>query len=1342
MRLIVSALRGADRFPWTEVPTEFAARIAIATGLVQPGASNLAFQVLIAQWNVGDPPTKEACRTLFKAYRGRQAFPLVVALVAPSGSTYCFGPSEDGIVEGPFQEEQIARILAAAMSETNPALARSLVVHYFDSLHTSAMPGITNTGLFASYYLRESAPKRDDFEALKSRAPALIAERGEGLIRVLGFRAHAESSTTTILANERDVNRAVAVFLERSESFAESSPRFLTSPVAAGLAVAQAREIPWLIALRGSQIRLYSAKVTEGVGRKGQAETYLEVDLAVIEDHYAPLVPLVFAADALAPGGSTEQLLKESARYAVGLGERLRERVYQEVVPRLSVAIAKELQNQGIPLDQAGLDLAYSATLRVLFRLLFQAYAEDRGLLPYAKNDVYDRHAIKTIAQEFLNQASETSQSDSYWRDLESAWGVINKGDHSWGVPAYNGGLFSSTDPEGAALAQISLPNRELVPCLRSLLLDISEDGTIGPVDFRSLSVREFGTIYEGLLESSLSLAEVDLTLDRDGTWVPAKPGSAVEARAHEPYFHNASGARKASGSYFTPSFLVDHLVEQALVPALTRHLEEVKELLDRSDEPEAARRFFDFRVGDLAMGSGHFLISAIDHIEAQMSRFLETHPIADVSEELRGLQRAALEALGELALDIEIEPSSLLRRQIAKRCIYGLDINQIAVELARVGIWIHTFVPGLAMSSLEHGLVHGNSLTGVGTVEEALRELDPPRSNGRTYDSSLFRDEIEDSLGKAAGLLIKAAQASEATSRDVAQATEVARQAREIAEPTKALFDAAVAIRVGLSSSSSVASSEGRRRLAESAEFKAAIGALKPAHMPYLFPEVFLRDNGGFDVLLGNPPWEKLKVEEHSWWGLRIPGLRSMPQAAKNTAIKEMKDARPDLVAGYDKDCQAAYFARKMVAKGPYPGIGSGDIDLYQAFAWRNYQLLRHEGYLGILLPRGALSGSGTRLWRAEILERAQFERVTILANSRNWVFAEVHPQYNVALITIRRVPSQTLSFNGPFTSREAFDAGRDRLLRVKTTDFKSWSDTFVFPSIPDEESNRVFSKLRQHPRFDATDGFAFRLVRELDTSIDKRFYDFDLEHPSGDVAVWTGGSFNLWEPDFGPPYAYAHREEIIPFLEQKLSNQRGNRRSAFCGLNDEQLTPRPWERARIAFRDVARSTDTRTMIACLVPPGVLLVEKAPYLVSRDRDEINEAYVLAVFSSRIFDWYARRFIELKMSFELVNPMPIPRPARNDPLRLRAIEIAGRLAAVDHRFKSWADAAGVPVGSVADSREKQSLIAELDAVVAHLYGLSDTEVRYIFATFHAGWNFEPDLERTLEYFWKWQGRRS
>ncbi len=1342
-----SALRGSRSLTWS-IPPSHVARITDSRALFGHDPYGMALQVLVGSWGPASPPTKEVLRSLFTAYRQRQVYPLVIALTDQTHNVWLYGPSEDSTVTGPLPLSQATRILQACLKEPSGAAARNLLIRYFDSLTTTAMPGVSNTGLFASHFLRSSAPERGDWGVMGERAESLLALRGESLIKALGFHTSWEGSSVVLLKNNADATRAVAVLLEDKESFSAKSERFLQSPVSHGLSVAQAKEVPWLIALRGSQIRLYSAKPNAGVGRKGQSETFFEVDLAVVDDHYKPLVPLVFSADALGPKGSTEEFLRDSSRFAASLGKRLRTRVYEEVIPTLSVAVAKEMTRLGMALDQAGLDVAYGATLRILFRILFQAYGEDRALLPYGRNTTYDRHALKSIAKELAEQSSAAQQavaqsgssSDSYYRDLLTVWAVIDKGDHSWGVPAYNGGLFSDDDLEGALLAQITLSNDIFVGALRSLLVDVTDDNVSGPVDFRSLSVREFGTIYEGLLESSLSLAESDLVIDKDGTWIPAKDGVAPLAQAGDPYFHNASGARKSTGSYFTPSFLVDHLLEHSLVPALDQHLGEIAQLLDDGDQPQAARKFFDFRVADLAMGSGHFLVSAIDQMETKMVAFLNDHPLPEIEDELKSLERAAHEALGELSQDIEIARSSLLRRQIARRCIYGLDINKIAVELARVAIWIHTFVPGLAMSSLDHGLVWGNSLTGIGDIDEAIKELDPPIKGQRAGTVGVFRGIIEDQLKGASDLLSQVAAASEATAYDVQEAQRIALQAQSQAAPTKTLFDLAIAVRLGIVKASTVGRQEVAAEVAKSDAVVNLVSMLRPAHMPYLFPEVFLRERAGFDVLIGNPPWEKIKVEIQRWWSIREPGLMGLSQSRRKQRIAELQQSRPDVQQEYIEELAQAEFLRRVLSRGPFPGFSTGDSDLYKAFALRYMQTIGRGGYIGVVLPVGSFLLLGSKEWREEVLTKASFKKVTFLVNHQEWLFEKVHQQYIIGLVAIHNEPSPTISFNGPFRSLEAFSEGREKVTEVSVEWFKEWTSDYSFPMMPDAKSFEVFLALRKHPRFDATEQFEFRPYSELHMSNSQHLWK-DVDGPSAEVIpVLSSAAFDIWNPDAGYPFGYVPRKVIEKELRRKLARQVRLPASAFYGMSPLQIEILPIDKARIAFASRTNSGNQRTMSCCLVPPSVALVHAAPYLVRRSGATCDEAYVLGVLSSIPFDWYARKFVDQNFGFFTLAPMPIPRPAPNNPLRQRVITIAGRLAAVDDRFATWAKEVGVEVGTVTTQGEKEELIAELDAVVAHLYGLTEAQLIHIFATFHIGWNYHERLEKVRAHYQRLEGK--
>ena len=373
--------------------------------------------------------------------------------------------------------------------------------------------------------------------------------------------------------------------------------------------------------------------------------------------------------------------------------------------------------------DRQALDFTYQMALTVLFRLLFVAYAEDKGLLPYRTNEDYQSRSLNQKGRRLLdieNRRTPFEAGHFMWREVQDLFDAVDKGHHAWGIPPYNGGLFDSnpdTSPVGAAIHEISLSDQQFGPILRSLLIDYeSRDDIHGPVDFRSLSVREFGTIYEGLLQSELSLAQTDLGLGKDGLYEPKTREKDIVVREGEIYLHNASGKRKATGSYYTKSFAVEHLLDHALEPALTDHLAWLKELGDRATSDD----FFDFRVADIAMGSGHFLIAAIDRIEKRFSTYLAGNPIPDVTNELARLREHALGILADYGESQTFDDTQLLRRQIARRCTYGVDLNSLAVELARLSIWVHTFVPGLPLSLLDYNLVCGNSLVGIATIQEA----------------------------------------------------------------------------------------------------------------------------------------------------------------------------------------------------------------------------------------------------------------------------------------------------------------------------------------------------------------------------------------------------------------------------------------------------------------------------------------------------------------------------------------------------------------------------------------------------------------------------------------------
>lgn len=1358
-RVSVLQLDGSSTVAWVDVPAD-ATDAVVVLGRDDAGAG--AIQVGVARLTAR--PAKGVLDNLWKSRGTRAPMGFIVAAVTSDG-VWLHYPSTDAPPIGPITIGQAERQLQAVLDEGNGLAAHGRFRAIQEARSSAGTGGFSNHFLFATYHLNRDVPRRPDWESAGQKAAPLLPKRGIELVTALGFDAEpVGSERLLVLRTSGGPRRSVAVLLRDDEQFDQKSATYQLTPVAKALEIAGREDVPWVIALRKGTLRLYPGRDGVGVGQRGQSETYFELDLDLLAPEQAALLMLIFSADALDTEGSAQQILDGSGKYAADLGTRLRDRVYKGVVPRVALAIADQLPSLGFALDAHGLQTAYRLTMRILFRLLFQAYGEATELLPAGRNANYDNNSLQNFIEGALNtpESEFSEESTAVWDDLQQVWKVIFTGDQLWDVPPYGGSLFDPATEEGALLKRLELPGSVVGPALQELLSEETIDGAKGPVDFRSLQVREFGTIYEGLLESSLSLAEQDLTVDRNEAYIPAKDDEEVVVAAGRPFFHSSSGERKATGSYYTPKIVVDHLIERSVRPALEAHLARVKSFMDEGKERQAADTFFDFRVADLAMGSAHFLVAAVDKIERGMRDFLTATEVPGVRAELSRLADKAREALGDDTDTAKsITDGQLLRRQVARRCIYGLDINPLAVELARLALWIHTFVPGLPMSNLDHGLVYANSLTGIGAVDEAIDALvGADAATGQRKQSSIKVDglfeEIDSTtqesgyqqmirralnkyLAEALPLLADVANASEANKAEVARGAELLAKAQKAALPAKRIFDAAVAKRLG-KWSVDITREEHIARLTDTAEPAELTEALQPAHMPYLFPEVFLRERPGFDVLVGNPPWEEVKVEERSFWLKYRAGLFGLSDADRVSEINRLRAERPDLLPVLETEKAAIEDLVLALRRGPFPGMDKGDPELAKAFAWRNWDLTRTGGHVGLVGPRTLLNTAGSEEWRKSVLSKAASE-ITVIVNSGRWAF-QMEPRYAVALISLEKVETAgVISFAGPFYSKEEFTQSSDRSLLRFESIAKATNEATV-PNISGRKTGEVFEQIRVAPRLDEVRAeWDYRPVREFDVTNDRKFYDAGGK-AEGRLPVWGGDGFSIWQPETMEVKAWADPVIAISELQRKRQRQIRDSRSAFLGFSPEwasDQTTLPFQSPRIAFRGISRSTDTRTVISALIPGGVLLQNSAPYFFRRSGSAHTDAWLLGFLGSIPLDWYARTIMETNLNFFILNGFPIPPLELSKPAHQGVVDIAARLAAVDERYLPWATDAGVEVGTANEELTKSELTAELDALVSLQYGLTEEQVEHVFSTFHRGWEYAARLERVLAYYVQWKG---
>ena len=945
-------------------------------GLFVGNGSN-AIEVAVAV--AAKPSARAAIVACWKTRKGGRAAPVLLVVLHSGRATLCGPTGESPPVYPEMEIGQVERLCREALAQPDRHAALLFLSQALPSLET-ALPGLNNEGLLALHELERGVPERQDWSEAAHKAAGVLNKRDGELLNGLGFSVEPLDNLTSLLRSG-DRRTALAVMLRESEAAEAGSERFNSlSPISYALKKADDENLPWVVLTHGSRIRLYATDVHAGVGRRGRTETYIECQPSLLAEAHLAYLWLLYSAEALTPDGSLRQAMEGSQRFAGDLAERLRERIYDHVVPELArgIADARGIE-QPRPQD---LHVTYEMALTVLFRLLFIAYAEDRDLLPYRFNDAYRRRSLKQKAQELANAvATETpiASGSAHWQETNLLWEAIAHGNTEWGVPAYNGGLFDSdiaVSPTGAELATLTLPNERFESALRHLMVIETSEGVPGPVDFRSLGVREFGTIYEGLLESELAVAECDLVLKKkkgEFVYAPVSQMEEPNVSTGETYLHNRSGARKSSGSYYTKPFAVEHLLNGALEPALADHLKR----LDEMDDANAAKAFFDFRVADIAMGSGHFLIGAIDHIEKRMAGYMASRNLPGVRRELADLKTVAIRELGDLGESTTIEDGQLLRRLIARRCIYGVDLNRLSVQLGRLAVWIHTFVPGLPLSFLDHNLVQGNSLVGIGTLDEIRQRYQEYTADDPGIQNILAFLDADALLGRAAKPLTRLANLNDASLDDISAARDAVIEAKEAIRNTRALCDLLVARYISHDPAVTRFPLETWEQIADNASALESVrtarrdlDALEALHFPVAFPEVFLRERHGFDVILGNPPWQEQRAEERSFWTRHFPGLRSLSQRRQVLEQERLRQERPDLVSLYEEELAECEHMRKALVSGNYSGMSTGDPDLYKAFCWRFWHLtVPEKGRIGVVLPRGALAAKGSADFRRALL-------------------------------------------------------------------------------------------------------------------------------------------------------------------------------------------------------------------------------------------------------------------------------------------------------------------------------------------------------------------------------------
>ena len=749
----------------------------------------------------------------------------------------------------------------------------------------------------------------------------------------------------------------------------------------------------WGILTNGRQWRLYYQ------GALSVSEQFFELDLAAVLDlpghneglfaldhddrrHWLRLFALVFGRNAFLPDSTDERtfhqrVIEEGRFHQERVAASLSGLVFGQVFPDLARAIANVAPDAPLPEVR-------EAALILLYRLLFILYAEDRNLLP-VRDDRYDDYALRDKVRGDIGRRKDagdvfSTSAARYWSAFDDLCRAIDTGDASIGLPPYNGGLFDRE--RTPLLCEVRLGDAVMADVIDALSFEQTPDGR-RYINYRDLGVQQLGSIYERLLEREIVRED--------------------EAIAVRPNIF----ARKDSGSYYTPDDLVVLIIRESvgpLVQARTDAFIAATEELVSSELPEdrrvgrlkrldPAESILELKVCDPAMGSGHFLVNLVDTLSDNVIAAMADAEaawegyVSPLNERIDTIRNAIIANAEERRWAVDegqLDDRHIVRRMVLKRCVYGVDKNPMAVELAKVSLWLHTFTVGAPLSFLDHHLRCGDSLFGAWVAPVVAKAdqrgtaslfLHGPLSRAmRSASSMQIIEGLTDAeIAEAHRSADVFAEVSEMTAPlnaylslvhafDWLELRGSARHDAMIAYPNE-VFGDPIAIAEGTSPGGAAAEDLARfSSLLESA--RRLVAEERFLNWQVAFPGVWSDWeqpglHGGFDAVIGNPPWDRMKLQQVEWFAARRRAIAMAPRAADRkrmiAQLEHSGDPLADDFAAANRRTDAAF---RMARKGgDYPLLGRGDINLYSLFVERAMTLVKPAGVVGLLVPSGIAS-------------------------------------------------------------------------------------------------------------------------------------------------------------------------------------------------------------------------------------------------------------------------------------------------------------------------------------------------------------------------------------------------
>ena len=1121
----------------------------------------------------------------------------------------------------------------------------------------------------------------------------------------------------------------------------------------------------WGILTNGAKWRLYYS------GARSVSEQFFDLNLAMVLDlpghndglfalseadrrHCLKLFALFFRRSAFLPDPDSAdsrtlhgRVLDEGRVYEERVATDLSELVFKQLFPKLARAIAEAAPDAPLPEVR-------DAALILLYRLLFILYAEDRSLLP-VRDARYDDYGLREKVRDDIRLRKDRDDAFSttaarYWSVIDDLCRAIDQGDASIGLPPYNGGLFDRE--RTPLLARIRLGDQVMADVIDILSFEKTDQGR-RYINYRDLSVQQLGSIYERLLEH-------EIVRERDQIFI--RPNVF---------------ARKASGSYYTPTDLVGLILKETVGPLV---------------EARTAEQILELKICDPAMGSGHFLVSLVDYLadrvitamaEAEAAEDGYVSPLTDRINTIRSRIESNAAERGWTIDAEQLDDRHMVRRMVLKRCIYGVDKNPMAVELAKVSLWLHTFTVGAPLSFLDHHLRCGDSLFGFWVSQGIDRAME---GESALYLTPMVRQAVEATAGMQEIEALTDAEIAEAH-----RSSEIFNEVHESTAPLDAFLSLSHALDwLHLKDRQDVAAVRAFSEGSLGDPVQIALGAKKPRpshdasasfntifdrirklgaeerflHWQVAFPGVWSdwqhpERRGGFDAVIGNPPWDRIKLQQVEWFAARRPAIAHAQRAAdRKRMIAALQQDGDPLAAEFElANHRAESTARMARACGDYPFLSRGDINLYSLFVERAMALVKPDGMLGLLVPSGIASDLTAAKFFQGVATQGRLKALYDFENKKAF-FPDVDSRFKFCAFVASPSPVSEPSKSAFYLHNVAEIDDPQRCFSLSAQDFatvnpntgtapifRSRRDaeltTAIYRRLPVLVDRSTGEEIKAWPVRHATmfhmsnDSHLFRTREELEEQ--EGAYPVGNNHFDSPSGKWLP----LYEGKM--VQAFDHRAASVVVNPSNLHRPGQPVSSTSDQHRDPGWLPDPqfWvlypnPQSYIAYKMITAPTNNRTFIAACLPPSGSGHSMDVLLPEGDAEEnfgTIAPLVLGNLNSLPFDFVIRQKIQgQNISWYIVEQMPVVPADSYGTVRFGS-KTAGEIVrdavleltytahdmAPFARDLGYVDEAGqVKPPFVWDEERRLHLRAKLDAVFFHLYGVTDRDdVRYVYSTF-------------------------